>query len=538
MTVRRTIEESTSDREKGRGLDRKRVYTSEFNSWALADTMPRSVEIFDTTLRDGEQTPGVALSVDEKIRIAEALNDLGVDVIEAGFPMISVGENESVKKIAALGLQSRVCALSRSSRKDVDVVLDCGVDYVHTFIATSDAHLKYKLKMTRDEVKAKAVDAIEYAKSHGLTVEFSCEDATRTGLDFLKEMHIAVQQAGVDKINLPDTVGVTSTPAMERLVDEIMSVTKVPLSVHCHDDFGLAVANSLAAVRRGARQVHVCVNGLGERAGNAALEEVVLGMMAFYNIQTNVDIRKIGYVSKTVSNLTGMPVPGNKAIVGSNAFAHESGIHVHGVLEDPSTYEAFGPELVGMRREIVVGKHTGAHSVKEKLGEYGVTLSEEQIGRVVQEVKRLAESGKRVDDAELVALAYHAAGQRAGEARKVRLKEFAVFTGLNITPTAVVALDIDGQYKRGSEIGIGPVDAAINAIRSVVSHKITLVEYRLSAITGGSDALCEVSVKLQHNGEKKAVSVGKSVGSDIVQTSVDAAVEAIDRLYSRITKDE
>jgi 2-isopropylmalate synthase len=515
----------------------KRVYTSEFNSWALVDSMPRSVEIFDTTLRDGEQTPGVALSVEEKIRIAEALSDLGVDVIEAGFPMISIGEKEAVKRIASLGLESRVCALSRSSRKDVDVVLDCGVDYIHTFIATSDAHLKHKLKMTRDEVKARAVDAIEYSKSHGLTVEFSCEDATRTGLEFLKEMHIAVQQAGVDKINLPDTVGVTSTPAMEHLVSELMPVTKVPLSVHCHDDFGLAVSNSLAAVRCGARQVHVCVNGLGERAGNAALEEVVLGLMAFYNIRTNVDTKKIGYVSRTVSTLTNMPVPGNKAIVGGNAFAHESGIHVHGVLIDPSTYEAFGPELVGMQRMIVVGKHTGVHSVKEKLGEYGVILSEDQIGKVVQEVKKLAESGKHVDDAELVALAYHIAGQRAGDARKVKLKEFAVFTGLNITPTAVVTLEVDGKNKRGSEIGIGPVDAALNAIRSVVSGKISLVEYRLSAITGGSDALCEVSVKLQHNGEKKAVSVGKSVGSDIVQTSVDAAVEAIDRLYSRITKD-
>lgn len=537
MTVRRTIEDSTSKGIEGRCLDRKTVYTSEFNSWALTDSMPSSVLIFDTTLRDGEQTPGVALSVDEKVRIAEALSDLGVDVIEAGFPMISTGERDSVKKIASLDLQSRVCALSRSSRKDVDVAIDCGVDYVHTFIATSDAHLRHKLKMTRDEVKSRAIDAIEHAKAHGLTVEFSCEDATRTDLDFLKEMHIAVQQAGADKINVPDTVGVTSPPAMERLIAELLSVTKVPLSVHCHDDFGLAVSNSLTAVRSGARQVHVCVNGLGERAGNAALEEVVLGLMALYNIRTNVDTRKIGHVSKTVANLTGMPVPGNKAIVGGNAFAHESGIHVHGILVDPSTYEAFGPELVGMQREIVVGKHTGVHSVKEKLSEYGVSLSDDHVGKVVQEIKRLAESGKQVDDAELVALAYHVAGQRAGEVRKVKLKEFAVFTGLNITPTAVVTLEVDGENKRGSEIGIGPVDAALNAIRSVVSGKISLVEYRLSAITGGSDALCEVSVKLQHNGEKKAASVGKSVGSDIVQTSVDATVEAIDRLYSRISKE-
>jgi len=535
MNSRQAAEDMTS-RERSPGLDRKRVYTSHFNANALSPSMPAYVEIFDTTLRDGEQTPGVALSVEEKIRIAEALNDLGVDVIEAGFPVISDGEREAVKRISALGLGSRVCALCRSSSKDIDVALDCGVSYVHTFIATSDVHLKHKLKMTREEVKARAVGAIEYGKSHGLTVEFSCEDATRTDLAFLKEMHIAVQQAGVDKINLPDTVGVVSPPAMEFLVGELMTVTKVPLSIHCHDDFGLAVANSLAAVRQGARQLHVCVNGLGERAGNASLEEVVLGLMAFFNVQTKVDPRKIGYVSKTVANLTGMPIPGNKAIVGSNAFAHESGIHVHGILGDPSTYEAFGPELVGMERSIVVGKHTGVHSVKEKLSEFGVVLTDEQISRVVSEIKKLAESGKHVDDSELVALAYHVAGQRAGEERKVKLKEFAVFTGLNITPTAVVCLEVDGEHKRGSEIGVGPIDAALNAIRQVVSDKISLVEYRLSAITGGSDALCEVGVKLQYNGEKKAMSVGRSVGSDIVQTSVDAAVEAIDRLYSRMCK--
>ncbi|MDH7508538.1 MAG: 2-isopropylmalate synthase [Methanomassiliicoccales archaeon] len=537
MTSHQAAEGASYQMKRTSGLDRKKVYTSHFNVFATTDSIPPYVEIFDTTLRDGEQTPGVALSLEEKIRIAEALNDLGVDVIEAGFPVISEGEREAVKRIASMGLQSRICALSRTTFKDIDTVIDCGVDYVHTFIATSDVHLKYKLKMTREEVKARAVSAIEYAKAHGLTVEFSCEDATRTDLDFLREMHLAVQDAGVDKINLPDTVGVISPPAMERLVEEVMKFTRVPLSVHCHDDFGLSVANSIAAVRRGAKQVHVCVNGLGERAGNAALEEVVLGLMAFLNVRTNVDTRKIGYVSKTVSNLTGIPIPANKAIVGSNAFAHESGIHVHGVLGDPSTYEAFGPELVGMERSIVIGKHTGVHSVKEKLREYGVILSDDQVAQVVSEIKRLAESEKHVDDSELVALAYHIAGQRPDEERKVTLKEFAVFTGLNITPTAVVSIDVNGETRRGSEIGVGPIDAALKAIRQLVSEKISLLEYRLSAISGGSDALCEVGVKLQYNGERKLMSVGRSVGPDIVQTSVDAAIQAIDRLYTRIHKE-
>lgn len=516
----------------GREIDRRRIFTSDFNSQILLDSMPESVMIFDTTLRDGEQTPGIALSIDEKVMIAGALNDLGVDVIEAGFPIASEGEREAVRRINSLGLESEVCGLARSRRQDVDCVLDCGLDYIHTFIATSDLHLKYKLRMNREQVMAAAVDTIEYAKDHGLTVEFSCEDATRTPIDFLKEMHIAVQEVGADKINVPDTVGVISPPAMDYLIRELVTVTKVPIAVHCHDDFGLAVANSLTAVRAGARQVHVCVNGLGERSGNAALEEVVMGLLAFFNIRTNLDTRKIGPVCKTVSRVTGYSIPNNKSIVGANAFAHESGIHVHGVLGDPSTYEAFGPELVGMDRHIVVGKHTGAHSVKEKLTEYGVYPSDAHLSEIVQKVKGLSESGKEVDDAELVAIAYHIQGKRSEEAKRIDLIECSVLTGMNITPTAVVAIDVDGEIKRGSQIGVGPIDAALNAIRTVVSEKISLKEYSLSAITGGSDSLCEVVIKVQYNGDKAVMSVGKAVGSDIVQTSVDAAIEAIDRLYS------
>lgn len=513
-------------------IDRKKIYTSQFNRYARLESTPDEVIIFDTTLRDGEQTPGIALSIDDKVMIAEALNDLGVDVIEVGFPRASAGEMNAAKKIVSLGLTSEICGLARCRKEDIDAVIECDLSYVHTFIATSDTHLKYKLRKTKDEVKTMAVDAVEYAKSHGLRVEFSCEDATRTSLDFLKEMHIAVQEAGVDKINVPDTVGVIAPPAMEYLISELIKVTKVPISVHCHDDFGLAVANSLSAVRAGAKQVHVCVNGLGERAGNAALEEVVLGLIAFFDISTNICTHKIGPICKTVSRITGYPIPNNKAIVGNNAFAHESGIHVHGVLGDPSTYEAFGPELVGMKRTIVVGKHTGAHSVKEKLAEYGLVLSDDQLADVVRKVKELSESGKEVDDAELVAIAYHVQGKRPEELRKIELKECSVFTGNNITPTAVVCIDVDGNIRRASDIGVGPIDAALNAIRKAVSEKISLKEYRLSAITGGSDALCEVVVKMEFMDKAPVVSVGKSIGSDIVQTSVDAAVEAIDRLLS------
>ncbi|HRR66376.1 MAG TPA: 2-isopropylmalate synthase [Methanomassiliicoccales archaeon] len=515
------------------GYEAGRIFTSHFNRLALDPSTPERVEVLDTTLRDGEQTPGVALSIDDKVRIAQLLDELGVDVIEAGFPRTSKGEQEAIRRIASLGLKAKVCGLARCSREDVDSAVDSGVDYVHAFIATSEAHMKHKLKMTREQVKARAVDAVEYARSRGVTVEFSCEDGTRTDLDFLKEMHIAVQEAGVHKINLPDTVGTMSPAAMEYLVAEVMKVTKVPLSIHCHDDFGLAVANSLAAVRKGARQVHVCVNGLGERAGNAALEEVVMGLLALLNVRTNIDTRKLGMTCRSVARMTGIPIPDTKAIVGNNAFAHESGIHVHGVLSDPSTYEALSPELVGMQRNIVMGKHSGAHSVKEKLAEYGISLPEGMLSTVVEKVKSLAESGKEVDDAELVALALHIQGQAEKERQHVKLKEFAVFTGMNITPTSTVAIEVDGKQVRSSNVGIGPVDAALNAIRTAVSENISLVEYKLNAITGGSDALCEVTVKMRMNDDQKVMSVGKSIGSDIVLTSVDAAMGAIDRLLAR-----
>ncbi len=527
------LRSSCSQNSNARGPEANRIFTSHFNRFALDSSTPSSVEILDTTLRDGEQTPGVALSLEDKVRIAQMLDDLGVDIIEAGFPRTSKGEQDAIRKICSLGLNAKICGLARCSKQDIDSAVDAGVNYVHTFIATSESHMKNKLKMTKEEVRSHAVEAVEYAKSRGVIVEFSCEDGTRTEIEFLKEMHIAVQEAGVDKINLPDTVGTMSPGAMEYLVSEVMRVTRVPLSTHCHDDFGMATANSLAAVRKGARQVHVCVNGLGERAGNAALEEVVMGLLAFMNVRTNIDTRKLGMASKTVARLTGMPISDSKAIVGNNAFAHESGIHVHGVLKDPSTYEAFSPELVGMQRNIVMGKHTGAHSVKEKLSEYGITLTDDLLGDVVNKIKRLAESGKNVDDAELVALALHIAGQVEKKRRHVNLKEFTVFTGMNITPTSTVVVDIDGVLTRSSDVGIGPVDAALNAIRSAVSKNISLTEYRLSAITGGSDALCEVTVKLKLNGDQKVMSVGKSIGSDIVLTSVDAAMEAIDRLMAR-----
>jgi 2-isopropylmalate synthase len=506
------------------------VFVSEYNKQIFQATrMPERVKILDTTLRDGEQTPNVALSVDDKLKIAQALDELGVDIIEAGFAINSEGEAEAVKRIAGAGLKSEICSLCRASAKDIDAALACDVDSVHVFLATSKVHLEKKLKITQQEAVEKAVEAVQYAKQHGLVTEFSCEDATRTELSFLSIIHKAVEDAGVDRIDIPDTVGVMTPQAMMQFVSEIRKTTKVPLAVHCHDDFGLSVANSLAGVLGGAEEVHVTVNGLGERAGNAALEEVIMGLQAFYDLKTKINTRKMAFVSRLVSQLTGIAVQPNKAIVGENAFSHEAGIHVHGVLSESSTYEPMRPEIVGKERTLVVGKHSGVHAVQNKLKEYGLDLATDQMKEVVARVKKYAESGKKLDDAELLAVAYDIMGQEAEPV--IRLEEFTVFTGLNFTPTATVVLNIDGDVRRASETGVGPIDASLSAIRTAVSKNIVLKQYRLEAITGGSNALCEVTVKLGDCEDEQLLALGKSVGSDIVTTSVDATVEGLNRLW-------
>jgi len=508
------------------------LFVSEYNKKIFSSTrLPERVKILDTTLRDGEQTPNVALSTEDKLKIAQALDELGVDIIEAGFAVNSEGEAEAIKVIANAGLKSEICSLCRASIADVDAALACDVDSVHIFLATSKTHLEKKLKITQDQAIGKAVESIQHAKDHGLIVEFSDEDGTRTELEFLHRMHKAIQEVGVDRIDIPDTVGVMVPPAMTQFVSEIKKHVKVPLAVHCHDDFGLSVANSLAGVLGGAEEVHVTVNGLGERAGNAALEEVVMSLLAFYNIKTNINSRKMAFVSRLVSQLTGIAVPPNKAIVGENAFSHESGIHVHGVLSDGSTYEPMRPEIVGKERSFVVGKHSGVHAVQNKLKEYGIELSQEQLREVLAKIKKWAESGKKLDDAELLAVAYDVMGEQVKPV--IRLEEFTVFTGLNFTPTATVVLNIDGDVRRASETGVGPIDASVSAIKLAVSKNIVLKEYKLEAITGGSNALCNVTVKLGDSEDAQLLALGKSVGSDIVTTSVDAMIEGLNRLWGR-----
>jgi isopropylmalate/citramalate/homocitrate synthase-like protein len=506
------------------------VFVSPFNEVALPRVGPRSVRVFDTTLRDGEQTPGVALSVQDKLRIAGVLDDLGVDTIEAGFAVNSPGEFDAVRAIADAGLKAEVCSLARCVTADIDAAIKAEVDAVHVFIATSDIHLEHKLRMSREAVVEKAVWAVDYVKAHGFVCEFSAEDATRSDLPYLKQVLLRVQEAKADRFDVADTVGSIAPPAMRYLIGALKDVSRIPLAVHCHNDFGLATANSLAAVEAGAGEVHVTVNGIGERAGNASLEEVVMGLHAFFGIRTGVDTTKLTHASKLVSRLTGVSVQPNKAIVGDNAFAHESGIHVHGILGDASTYEPVTPGLVGKERTIVVGKHTGVHSVENRLSSYGFRLSKEQVGTVTARVKKLAEEGKHVDDAELLALAYDVQGKAVDAERRVRLEEFTAITGFNFTPTATITLIVDGEKRRASETGVGPIDAALRAIRTAVSKGITLDEFRLEAITGGSDSLCQATVRLADKEPAPVSALGRAVGPDIVTTSVDAAMEALNRL--------
>jgi len=490
--------------------------------------LPETVRIFDTTLRDGEQTPGVAITPEEKIRIAKRLDELGVDVIEAGFPAASIGEKEAAREILKLGLNAQLCGLARILKEDLDAAIDSDVDYIHTFVGTSPLHREYKLKMSKEEILSQSIEAVEYIKDHGIVAEFSAEDATRTEFDYLKDVYKAVEEAGVDYVNVPDTVGVMVPTSMKWLISNLNEHLNVPISVHCHDDFGLAVANSLSSIEAGASQIHATVNGLGERAGNASLEEVVMSLITEYGIKMNIKTNRLVNLSEFVSRITGVKMPPNKAIVGENAFAHEAGIHVHGVLAKAETYEPITPEMVGHTRKIVLGKHTGAKAIKSKLDEYEIDLSKEQFEKVYDQVKALGDKGKCVTDADLKALAENVLGKAKEEI--VKLEGFSVMTGNIVMPTATVKLNIDGEIKTAAKTGVGPVDAAINAIQSVLGDitDIELQEYNIEAITGGTNALAEVFVIM---GDKEGNrTTGRSATEDIVMASVEAVLDAINKI--------
>jgi len=491
------------------------------------------VRIFDTTLRDGEQTPGVSLSPEKKLNIAKKLDELGIDAIETGFPVISDGEREAVKMITSANLKAELCGLARTNKKDIDAAIDCGLNYIHTFIATSDIHLEYKLKMTRDEALSKAIEAVEYGKSRGLQVEFSAEDATRTDREFLKKVFGEVAKAGADRIDIPDTVGYSTPQYIAEITKDAIDATKLPVSVHCHNDFGLAVANAISGIQAGAQCAHVTINGIGERAGNASLEEFVMALNSLQFEQkweTNINTKLLYETSRYVSKLVGITVQPNKAIVGENAFGHESGIHTHGVLSNPLTYEPISPEVVGRTRWLQVGKHAGIHGMNAMLKEYGVEPNDEQTKQILDQVKNIGDQGKQVTEVELLSIANEVIGENKLK-RIVQLTGFSVSTGVGTMPYAFVKLNIDGKEMVATDYGVGPVDASLNAIQKItgqITDEVRLKEYRLDSISGGANALCEVTIKVE-DARGNTIS-SKSVGEDIVTTSVQAMVDGINRI--------
>jgi 2-isopropylmalate synthase len=487
------------------------------------------IRIFDTTLRDGEQTPGVSLTMEDKIEIARQLSKLGVDVIEAGSPMSSEGEKRVVKEIAAAGLESEVCGLARATQSDIDAALDCDVDVVHVFIPTSPVQMKYAVNMTPEQVLSATVDHVDYVKRHGLKCEFSPMDATRSKPSFLKQVCQAAEKAGADMLNIPDTVGIMIPQTMRKLIEDVRKAVKVPISIHCHDDFGMAVANSLAAVEAGATQVHATINGLGERAGNASLEEVVMALHVIYKLKTGINSRLLYSTSRMVSTLTGIFVQANKAIVGENAFAHESGIHTRGVTVKPLTFEPIKPELVGRTRKLVAGKLAGTRGIKAELQEIGIHPTEDQLKEIVRRVKELGDKGKMVTDADLLALTSAVMGEVIQEEKIVDLCDMAVVTGIKVIPTASVRLALDGKEYIAAETGVGPVDAVLKAIQKLTSNlaKIRLNEYRLEAITGGSNAVAEVVIKVED--ERGHIVSARAAREDIVMASVEAMINGINK---------
>ena len=466
------------------------------------------------------------------MEIAHQLDKLGVDVIEAGFPISSAGDKESVKSIANAGLTLDVCGLARVLTKDLDTCLDCGVDMIHTFVSTSDIQRIHTIKKSREEVIDMAVAAVEHIKDHGVKCMFSAMDATRTDLDYLLEVFKAVENAGCDIINVPDTVGVMVPSAMYTLIKNINKNVNIPIDVHCHNDFGLAVANSLLAVEAGARQVQVTINGLGERAGNADLAQTVMSLHSMYGAKTNINTEYIFETSQLVERYTGVRLQPHMPIVGENAFAHESGIHTHGVLERSDTFEPgiMTPEMVGHTRRIVLGKHAGKHAVKQSLESADIHPTDEQLTEILNRIKIIADKGKRITDADLYAVASVVLGKAEGEER-IKLKELSVMTGNITTPAAVVKLIINGEESVTAKTGVGPVDAAINAVQNMIGEhtKIKVHDFRIEAISGGSDALAEVTIGVED--EKGRIVTAHSASADIVLASVDALITAINMLY-------
>jgi 2-isopropylmalate synthase len=501
--------------------------------------------IFDTTLRDGEQSPGASMTRDEKVRIAKALENMGVDIIEAGFPIASQGDFESVLAVSNAIENSIVCALARTSDKDIDRAAEAlkpaASSRIHTFIATSPIHMEKKLRMQPDEVVDAAVRAVTRAKKYTDNVEFSPEDAGRSDIDFLCRIIEKVIDAGASTINIPDTVGYAVPmqfgQTIRQLIERIPNSDKAVFSVHCHNDLGLAVSNSLEAVMNGARQVECTINGLGERAGNAALEEIVMCVKTrqdIFECDTELDTTEILNCSRLVSNITGFPVQPNKAIVGANAFAHESGIHQDGVIKSRETYEIMRAQDVGWHtNRLVLGKHSGRNAFRTRLKELGLEFdTDEKMNDAFKRFKDLADKKHEIFDEDLQAIV--ADGLHDAELENIKLISMKVVSETGVIPTAEIIVSVGGKELNGKSDGDGPVDAIFKAIESVVSSGCTLQLYSVNSITGGTDSQGEVTVRIEKDG--KAIN-GRGADTDIVAASAKAYINAINKAMSAIDRE-
>ncbi len=483
-----------------------------------------NLRFFDTTLRDGEQTPGVTLNPEQKFEIASALADIGVHVVEAGSAAASEGELAAIRRIAEAGLDIECCTYVRALEHDIDLAADAGADSIHLVVPVSDLHIREKLRKDREQIRTMALSAVEYAKDRGLIVELSGEDASRADQAFLSSLFQEGVDHGADRLCFCDTVGLL-TP--ERAAEVIPPLLFAPLSIHCHNDLGFALPNTVAALKAGASCAHVTVNGLGERAGNTPFEEVVMSLEVLYGVSTGIVTEHLYPLSTLVSRLTGIALPANKAIVGSMAFTHESGIHAHGVLRNAKTYEPVAPERVGRKRRIVLGKHSGSASVQASLQELGYQVNSEQLAAIVKRIKTLGDEGKRITDTDLMTIAD--AVLQIECAPVLNLRQYTVVSGNRSIPTASVTMAVNGKEITGASTGNGPVDAVIRALRHTVSAvgDISLEDYHVSAIEGGTDALVDVTVKLSKDGK---FITSRGARTDIITASVEAVVAGMNRL--------
>ena len=504
--------------------------------------MKRHVRIFDTTLRDGEQSPGASMNVEEKVLVAKQLARLNVDIIEAGFAFSSPGDFEAVQRIGQEVEGPTVCSLARAKPADIDsawkALKGAPKPRIHTFLSTSDIHLKHQFRMTREEALRRAVEMVRHARSYVDDVEFSPMDATRSDVSYLCEVVEAVVDAGAGTVNIPDTVGYTTPKEFEDIIRTLLTrvrdCDRAIISVHCHNDLGLAVANSMAAIHAGAGQVECTINGIGERAGNASMEEIVMGLRTrkdFYDAGTQIRTEEISKTSRLVSKITGMVVQPNKAIVGANAFAHTSGIHQDGLLKDKNTYEIMRPDSIGLTQSrLVMGKLSGRHAFRAELAKLGYALSDEEVNAAFERFKRLADQKKELFEEDLESIVSEAVTKVP---ERYSLKALSTQSGTNQLPTATVELEVDGQAMKETGTGDGPVDAVYRTIARITQTKSKLLAYVVKAITGGTDAQGEVSVRIEQDGE---IVTGNGANTDIIVASAQAYLNALNKLASQLER--